>query len=104
MCAYWKSAAVNRVTTVSEAGISEMLTVLFFASIRERLDIERLTCAAERNVDALISTLSRTRGSEWAEILRAPNVIIAVNHEVVTPDRALQAGDEVAFFPPVTGG
>lgn len=81
-----------------------MLNVLFFASIRERLDIERLSCSTERNVDALISALSRTHGSAWAEILRAPNVIIAVNHEVVTFDHALQAGDEVAFFPPVTGG
>ena len=81
-----------------------MLDVLFFASIRERLAVERLTCAPERNVDALIAALARTHGAEWADILRAPNVIVAVNHEVATLDQALQAGDEVAFFPPVTGG
>lgn len=98
MCACWKSAAENRATIVSE------VIVLFFASIRERLDIERLTCAPERNVDALISALCRTHGAEWAEILRAPNVIVAVNHEVVMPNHELHAGDEVAFFPPVTGG
>ena len=86
--------------------VSEEITldVLFFASIREWLNVERLTCAPERNVDALISALSRTHGANWDEILRAPNVIVAVNHEVVTLDHALHAGDEVAFFPPVTGG
>lgn len=84
-----------------EAGL---LDVLFFASIRERLEINRLTCAPERDVDALIDALSCTHGSAWADILRAPNVIVAVNHEVVTLDHTLHAGDEVAFFPPVTGG
>ena len=108
MCACWKNAAANRATIVREINESVpaeiTLDVLFFASIRERLDVERLTCAPERNVDALIDTLSRTHGAAWAEILRAPNVIIAVNHDVVTLDHALRAGDEVAFFPPVTGG
>ena len=81
-----------------------MLKVLFFASIRERLGVEHLTCATEKNIDALISALSRTHGAEWADVLRAANVIIAVNHEVVTVEHVLHAGDEVAFFPPVTGG
>ena len=106
MCAYWKNAAANRATIVREINesVPEMLDVLFFASIRERLNVERLTCAPERNVDALISALSRAHGENWDEILRAPNVIVAVNHEVVTLDHTLHAGDEVAFFPPVTGG
>lgn len=81
-----------------------MLTVLLFASIRERLELDRLTCAPERNVDVLVEVLSRTYGPAWADILRAPNVIVAVNHEVVPFDHVLHAGDEVAFFPPVTGG
>ncbi len=81
-----------------------MLTVLFFASIREQLEVERLACALERDVDALIGALSRTHDSAWEDVLRAPNVIIAVNHEVVTREQALREGDEVAFFPPVTGG
>ena len=103
MCACWKSAAVSRAIIVREINES-VLEILFFASIRERLNVERLTCAPERNVDALISALSRTYDPAWTEILRAPNVIVAVNHEVVTLDHALHAGDEVAFFPPVTGG
>ena len=81
-----------------------MLNVLFFASIRERLGVERLTCAPARNVDALIDALGHTHGAVWAEVLRAPNVIVAVNHAVATLEQTLQPGDEVAFFPPVTGG
>lgn len=81
-----------------------VLDVLFFASVRERLGIERLTCALEQNIDELISALSRMHGAKWDEVLREPHVIVAVNHEVVTLACALHAGDEVAFFPPVTGG
>lgn len=81
-----------------------VLDVLFFASVRERLGVERLVCAFEKNIDALIAALSRAHGANWEEVLRAPNIIIAVNHTVVTRDHALRDGDEVAFFPPVTGG
>lgn len=99
---WWKNAAANPATILLK--VAGMLEVLFFASIRERLAVDHLTCALARDVDALIDALSRVHGSAWSEILRAPNVIVAVNHEVVTPAHALHAGDEVAFFPPVTGG
>lgn len=81
-----------------------MLDVLFFASVREQLGIDRLTCAPVRDIDELISILIMSKGTAWESVLRAPNIIVAVNHEVVSLDHALQAGDEVAFFPPVTGG
>lgn len=81
-----------------------MITVLFFASIREQLDIDRLECATAASVSALIDALVRERGDRWSEILRAPNVIVAVNQEIVEIDFSLRSGDEVAFFPPVTGG
>lgn len=81
-----------------------VLEVLFFASVREQLGVERLTCALAANIDALISALSLVHGDRWADVLRAPNIIVAVNHEVATSDHPLYAGDEVAFFPPVTGG
>lgn len=81
-----------------------VLNVLFFASVREQLSIERLTCALAQNIDALISVLISEHGPEWEKTLRAPNLIVAVNREVVSLDHALRDGDEVAFFPPVTGG
>jgi molybdopterin synthase sulfur carrier subunit len=81
-----------------------VLNVLFFASARERLGMDRVTCAFTQTIDALISALSRAHGAQCEEVLRAPNIIVAVNHQVVTRDHILRDGDEVAFYPPVTGG
>lgn len=81
-----------------------MLNVLFFASVREQLGIESLTCALAQNIDLLVSVLISEHGPEWEKVLRAPNIIVAVNHEVVSHEHVLHDGDEVAFFPPVTGG
>lgn len=81
-----------------------MLDVLFFASIRERLGTERLRTATVADVGALIDRLAGEHGAEWAAILRAPQVIVAVNQAVADTRQSLRDGDEVAFFPPVTGG
>lgn len=80
-----------------------MLTVLFFAKIREQLGESRMQCAYVDSIDALIDALS-ARGEQWSEILRAPNVIVAVNQAVANKSNLLRDGDEVAFYPPVTGG
>jgi molybdopterin synthase sulfur carrier subunit len=80
-----------------------MQTVLFFARIREQLGESQLQCSAVDSVDALIELLS-LRGAHWADVLCAPNVIVAVNQVVVTNSRSLRDGDEIAFYPPVTGG
>ncbi len=80
-----------------------MLNVLFFASVRERLGVERVAHPTVSDVDALIAALEN-RGEGWGEVLSASNIIVAVNQAVVTRAHALHDGDEVAFFPPVTGG
>jgi molybdopterin synthase sulfur carrier subunit len=81
-----------------------MITVRFFASIRERLNTAQLQLPVERDVDALIAGLAREYGAQWEEVLRATNVIIAVNQRVTDASAPLHDGDELAFFPPVTGG
>ena len=64
----------------------------------EQLKVEVAT------VNDLINELSQ-RGENWAQALRDnQNLQIAVNHDVAQRDTALKQGDEVAFFPPVTGG
>jgi molybdopterin synthase sulfur carrier subunit len=80
-----------------------MQTVLFFAHIREQLGESQVRCASVDSIDELINVLA-VRGAHWAETLRAPNVIIAVNQMVVTSAQPLRDGDEIAFYPPVTGG
>ena len=84
-----------------------MIRVLFFAQLRERL----ATASLEFVFDGSIGTLGELRGRIlaeneplWTEVLTATNVICAVNQQVSGLDRVLCTGDEVAFFPPVTGG
>ena len=83
-----------------------MLKVLFFASLRESLGTSQDSVALPMpaNVGALISNL-RLRGDTWAqELAEGKRWRVAVNQEMATPETALKAGDEVAIFPPVTGG
>ena len=84
-----------------------MLRVLFFARIREQLDCASLEVEWEEGVaslDALQAQLAAQRGQLWADVLGQDNIIRAVNQDVVSANCALADGDEVAFFPPVTGG
>lgn len=77
----------------------------YFASIREALGTgsETLVTAAP-TVGALREELI-ARGGATAEALAAGKAVrMALNQTLCEADAALSAGDEVAFFPPVTGG
>lgn len=76
--------------------------MLFFAQVRELTGVERLSVdAGFASVEALRQALA-ARGDRWA--LAPGKLLAAVNQSLVTADHPLAAGDEVAFFPPVTGG
>lgn len=80
--------------------------ILYFAGLREALGIgeERFDLPAGiRNVAELRAELA-ARGGEWAILNTMKNLKAAVNQSMAGPDQALADGDEVAFFPPVTGG
>jgi molybdopterin synthase sulfur carrier subunit len=84
-----------------------MIDVHFFASLREKLgqDALRLPWSEELgSVRALVALLVREHGASWQQTLQDEQVMVAVNQEVATLGAALKDGDEVAFFPPVTGG
>jgi len=84
-----------------------MLKVLFFASVREQVgcsSVELPWPAAGSDLDTLQEKLCLQRGAAWRAVLAQDNIIRAVNQVVVTDNCALHDGDEVAFFPPVTGG
>lgn len=81
--------------------------VLYFASIREKLgrDAEELDLPADIATVAALRTHLRARGGAWAEALAEGRLLrAAVNQDMAQPAAAIKAGDEVAFFPPVTGG
>jgi len=81
------------------------ITILYFASLREALGTEREQLelpAGIASVAALRAWLV-ARGIEWSP-LAASRVRAAVNQALVSEAAAVADGDEVAFFPPVTGG
>ena len=84
-----------------------MLRLRFFASIRERLGrgtLELPFTPQCTDVDALISLLDAGALPGCAAWLRMPNTLVAVNRAVTDRGAALADGDEIAFYPPVTGG
>lgn len=83
-----------------------MATIIFFANIREDLGTDQLDVSipSGTRVSELINQLASDRGPEWAAVLGAENIKVAVNQELISSDIALNPNDEVAFFPPVTGG
>lgn len=83
------------------------VTVLYFASVKEQLGKAREELelpAGVATVEAVRAHL-RERGGVWAETLgESRRISAAVNEDMVAPGARISAGDEIAFFPPVTGG
>jgi molybdopterin synthase sulfur carrier subunit len=71
-----------------------------FGRAGERVELP----AGVATVGALRAWLAARGGAFGAELAPGRAVRIAVNHDVAGPDTALAADDEVALFPPVTGG
>ncbi|EMA8651937.1 molybdopterin synthase sulfur carrier subunit [Cronobacter sakazakii] len=81
-----------------------MINVLFFAQVRELIGVDAERVAAEfATVEALREHFA-ARGSRYALALESGKLLAAVNQTLVPFDHPIADGDEVAFFPPVTGG
>jgi sulfur-carrier protein len=81
--------------------------VLFFAGLREQLG----TSAEELELPSGVATVAALRshllerGDSWKSALGESKLVrTAVNQDMVPATARIKAGDEVAFFPPVTGG
>lgn len=83
-----------------------MLKIFYFAGLRERLGqgSEELELPAGVGDVAALRDLLAARGGAWESLATLRNLRYAVNQQMARPDSPLRAGDEVAFFPPVTGG
>lgn len=82
-----------------------MIHVIFFAQLREQLGMAAVDVQISdiKTVIDLKRHLSE-QNAAWATALSNPNLLVAVNHLYVKDGALLADGDEVAFFPPVTGG
>jgi molybdopterin synthase sulfur carrier subunit len=84
-----------------------MVTILYFARLREALGTGREELALPEGVGDVASLREALvgRGGAWAQELGGSrNVRMAVNQDIATADTSVKDGDEIAFFPPVTGG
>jgi molybdopterin synthase sulfur carrier subunit len=83
------------------------LTILYFAWLRERTGTAQETVnppASVRTVGDLIAWLARQSPGHARAFADGRTVRCAVNQVFADPTTRLGPGDEVAFFPPVTGG
>ncbi len=84
-----------------------MLRLLFFALLREQLDCGELQLPWSDELagtERLRAHLRSHFGTERGSALDDEQLVVAVNQCVVHGDRPLRPGDEVAFYPPVSGG
>jgi molybdopterin synthase sulfur carrier subunit len=83
------------------------VTLLFFARLRETLGSEREQLTLPEGVAdvAALREYLQKRGGNWSvELAGGKPVRVAINQDMAAPDTPLRHGDEIAFFPPVTGG
>ena len=81
--------------------------VLFFANLREQLGtgVEVLDLPDSASTVAGLRMHLMQRGGAWQEVLGDMKVVrVAVNQDMAAANAPLNPGDEIAFFPPVTGG
>jgi molybdopterin synthase sulfur carrier subunit len=82
------------------------MKVLFFGSLREQLGTDELNTALPHGVETIGQLLQslQSQGDEWKLALGTGNVLFAVNQDMVDENTTISDSDEVALFPPVTGG
>jgi molybdopterin synthase sulfur carrier subunit len=83
------------------------MRVLYFAWVRQKIGLgeETLSPPPEvHDVAGLVAWLTARSPGHAAAFANAKTIRAAVNQEFATPDHPVASGDEIAFFPPVTGG
>lgn len=82
-----------------------MITIKLFARLREQVGLSSLDyeLTEPMSVAALLKELQQSDNSAWQK-LESNEILFAINRVQVNPDAELKNGDELALFPPVTGG
>lgn len=79
--------------------------ILFFAQLKELLGCPQIEVAIETSLSvAELRSKLIEQHPDWETHLQNGQVLQAINHTLVNDKVLVHPGDEVAFFPPVTGG
>ena len=82
-----------------------VISVLFFAQLREQLQCEKLVLEVSAPLSiADLRTQLVAQHPHWDAYLHSDKLLFAINQSLVNASQLISDGDEVAFFPPVTGG
>lgn len=84
----------------------EFITIKYFAGLRERVGTAEESLALTSGLSlAQLKQQLMDRNATWHDAFeQTAGLRASVNQEVSSMERVLESGDEVAFFPPVTGG
>ena len=81
------------------------MKVLYFAWVRTKVGVGAELIDANVNTVIELVEYLRKRGDNYADaFLNLKGMRVAINHEFSHFDATIKETDEVAFFPPVTGG
>ena len=84
------------------------LKLLFFASLREQFEFSQkeITLTKEvRTAEEFLLVMSKQSGGEWVNLCKNKNMYkLAINQELSLWKDPIYEGDELAIFPPITGG
>lgn len=83
-----------------------MIKILVFASLREQLGCNELILKEGEYPSSLFALKEQLadQDDQWREVMTSNRTLVALNQSMIRQDVTLHPGDEVAFFPPVTGG
>ncbi|UJF18701.1 molybdopterin synthase sulfur carrier subunit [Vibrio sp. SS-MA-C1-2] len=81
-----------------------MIKVLFFAQVKEMVGCDSLEVDATYNTANELREALAARGDKWQLALESGKLLVAINQTISPLEAEIKSGDEVAFFPPVTGG
>ena len=81
-----------------------MLNVLFFAQTRELIGVDAIQLEDDFATAEAVREYLIQKGDKWALALEKGKLLVAINQTLMPLESAVKNGDEIAFFPPVTGG
>jgi len=83
------------------------INLLYFASLKEKLDCDKEHLELSDNIKTIedLKVLLSQRGKQWDDSFKSDHsLLVSINQQIANDLSTINEDDEIAFFPPVTGG